>query len=363
MIQYLRDESRKNSNIYIFGCGKTGTRIFKMLVMSGIIIRGFFDNAYSEGIFLKDKNVLPLHYLEHCDKKHTYIVVASWAVREINDQLRKSGIIHIINLKDLAIKYHSDFPLINFNTSVEPQVSILVTAYNEWRYSYNCMESLAEHKIAIPYEIIFGEDASSDLSKEAEKYFNGVQVIHNQKTMNYLANVNNIAKFAKGEFIVLLANDTVVIQDYWIDKMVEIMNRDKSIGMISGKYWVPMDGEYDYAFNYGDNWEELRLNEKDGMQSVEFVKPIASMIRKSVWDKIGGFSDEFLPAYREDNDLCMKIISSGFKCIYTPDIETIHFAGTSYGKRKDCQELLRRNFELFTEKWKLYKQDRMIKSM
>ena len=355
MIHYLRNNNRKGADIYVFGCGISGQNIFTALTVSGIVVKGFFDNSYPEGGKLRNTEILPLCILEGCDREKTYIIIASRGRKDIEKQLKEMGIIHIIDRRELAIDYHSDFPVLSFDICKTPEVSILVTACNEWQYTYNCFYSLLHHKIQTDYEIIFGEDVSTDMNKIAEQFLHGVQVVHNQERMNYLGNVNNIAKLAKGDFIVLLANDTVIMQDYWIDRMLDIMKNDKNVGMVSGKYWIPSIGEYDTAFNYGDNWEEVRLRPDDHLQAVDFVWPVASMIRKSVWDSIGGFSEEFLPAFREDNDLCMKIIHKGYKCIYVPDIETIHFRGTSYERNEDSLYLMEKNYNLFVDKWKNYK--------
>ena len=355
MLHYLRDAIQKGIDIYIFGCGVSGEKVYTALTISGVIVKGFFDNAYPEGCKLGEKHILPLQKLYTCDKEKTYIIIASGARKAIEEQLEKVGVKHVIDRRELAVERRSEYQPIVFETCEKPEVSILVTAYNEWQYTYNCLYSLSKHMIWTPYEIIFGDDVSTDRNKEAEKYFQGICAVHNKKRLNYLKNVNNIAKLAKGEYILLLANDTVILQDYWIDKMLNMMKADSNIGMLSGKYWVPLTGKYDTACNYGENWEKIELSPDTHTQAVEYVPPVAAMIRKSVWEKVGGFSEEFLPAYWEDNDLCMKIISAGYKCVYAPEIETIHFRGVTYEKNVEVSKIMEQNFNLFIDKWKCYK--------
>ena len=355
MIRYLRELNRKGTDVYVFGCGAYGEKVFDMLSVSGIIVKGFFDNAYPEGGKLGDRPVLPLRILSGCDREKACVVIASGGRKAIEEQLGETGIKHVFDMRELATDYRQDFPVIAFPESGEPKVSILVTACNEWNYTYGCLRSLSRHKIHAPYEIIFGDDASTDMNKDAEQYFHGIKAVHNKERMNYLGNVNNIAKLAKGEYFVLLANDAVIVQDCWIDRMLEMMEADADIGIISGKYWIPIEGKYDTAFDYGDGWEEIRLGTEGLPQSVDFVWPVASMVRRAAWESVGGFSGEFLPAFCEDNDLCLKLIQKGYRCVYAPDIETIHFRGTSYERNEDVRRLLEKNRALFISKWKGYK--------
>lgn len=357
MIRYLREINRKGTDVYVFGCGEAGEKVFAMLAVSGVVVKGFFDNAYPEGGKLGDKPILPLRLLSCCDREATCVVIASGGRKAIEGQLGELGIANVLDMRDLAMDYRQGFPVISFPTSEEPKVSILITACNEWKYTYSCFQSLSRHKIQAPYEIIFGDDASTDMNKAAEQYFHGIKAVHNKERMNYLENVNSIAKLAKGEYFVLLANDTVVMQDYWIDRMLEMMEKDAAIGIISGKYWIPIAGGYDTAFNYGREWEEIRLGSEGLPQSVDFVWPIATMARRAAWEAVGGFSGEFLPAFYEDNDLCLKLIRKGYKCVYAPDIETIHFKGTSYERNEDVRRLLEKNRALFINKWNGYKKE------
>ena len=90
------------------------------------------------------------------------------------------------------------------------------------------------------------------------------------------------------------------------------------------------------------------------MKEVDYISGASVMIRKDLWDKIGGFDERFAPAYYEDTDLAFSVRAHGYKVMYQPLSVVVHFEGISNGKditsgQKAYQAV---NREKFYEKWK-----------
>ena len=101
--------------------------------------------------------------------------------------------------------------------AVPPQnnivVSIVIPAYNQFHYTYLCIKSIIEN--SKDYEIILADDNSTDETKNAKLYFDGIRVVHNETNLRFLKNVNNASSYARGKYIVFLNNDTQV-QEGWL---------------------------------------------------------------------------------------------------------------------------------------------------
>ncbi len=241
-----------------------------------------------------------------------------------------------------------------------PEVSIVIPVYNQFDYTYNCIKSIKKQSVDMTYEIIIGDDCSTDLTERINEVVSGIKVIRNENNLRFLLNCNNAAKHAKGKFILFLNNDTQV-QENWLRPLVDVM-KDESVGMVGSKL-VYADGRLQEAggilwkdgsaWNYGNkmNPDDTEYNY---VKEVDYISGAAIMIRKTLWEEIGGFDERFVPAYCEDSDLAFEVRKHGYKVLYQPLSVVVHFEGVSNGTdlssgQKQYQVI---NQKKFYEKWK-----------
>ena len=241
-----------------------------------------------------------------------------------------------------------------------PEVSIVIPVYNQFDYTYNCIQSIQKHSGDVTYEIIIGDDCSTDITEKINEVISGIKVIRNEDNLRFLLNCNNAAKYAKGKYILFLNNDTQV-QENWLSPLIDLM-KDESVGMVGSKL-VYADGRLQEAggilwkdgsaWNYGNkmNPDDTEYNY---VKEVDYISGAAIMIRKSLWKEIGGFDERFVPAYCEDSDLAFEVRKHGYKVLYQPLSVVVHFEGVSNGTdlssgQKQYQVV---NSQKFYEKWK-----------
>lgn len=243
----------------------------------------------------------------------------------------------------------------------KPLVSVVIPVYNQFYYTYNCLRSIIKYTKSIPYEVILADDCSTDLTKDIEKIVENIIVVRNSENMRFLRNCNHAVEYAKGNYVFLLNNDTQV-QDNWLDSLVDLMENDEKIGMTGSMLLYPdgvlqeaggivwRDGS---AWNYGHKKGPLEP-EYNYVKETDYISGAAIMIRKSLWEEIGGFDDRFAPAYYEDTDLAFEVRNRGYKVVYQPLSKVVHFEGMSNGTdlssgQKKYQVM---NQEKFYKKWK-----------
>ena len=188
------------------------------------------------------------------------------------------------------------------------------------------------------YEVIIANDCSTDLTTQLGDVAKGINIINNKDNLRFLLNCNNAAKYAKGEYLLFLNNDTQVQQD-WLQPLVDLMEKDATTGMVGSKL-IYADGYLQEAggilwddasaWNYG-NRQNPNDSEFNFVHETDYISGAAIMIRTKLWKEIGGFDERFVPAYCEDSDLAFEVRKHGYKVVYQPKSVVVHFEGISNG--------------------------------
>lgn len=250
-----------------------------------------------------------------------------------------------------------DAPLI-FPASKKPVVSIVIPVYNEWVITHRCLWSILQHTEG-EYEVIVADDCSTDETVNIATYVQGVHVVRHAENQRFLRNCNIAATQARGEFILLLNNDTAVTAG-WLPPLLALFENE-SVGIVGPKLLFP-NGKLQEAggiiWNDASGWNYGRADEPSRPQynyvrETDYVSGAALMIRQSLWQAVDGFDEAFVPAYYEDTDLCFTARQAGFKVLYQPASTVVHYEGMSNGTdletgQKQYQVI---NQQRFYDKW------------
>ena len=182
-----------------------------------------------------------------------------------------------------------------------------------------------------------------------------------EKNLRFLLNCNNAAKYARGEYVLFLNNDTQVMEN-WLAPLVSLMESGERVGLVGSKLIYP-DGRLQEAggilwkdgsawnFGHGQNPE---LPEFNYVKPVDYISGASIMLPRALWEEIGGFDESFAPAYCEDSDLAFTVQKMGYQVLYQPQSVVVHFEGVSNGT--DTSTGLKHyqvvNQQKFREKWK-----------
>ncbi len=228
--------------------------------------------------------------------------------------------------------------VLEFPTCDNPIVSIVIPAYNQFTYTYYCLKSILDNSGDVGYEVILADDCSTDITTQITEVVKNIIVARTKTNLLFLKNCNNAACRARGKYILFLNNDTQV-QKGWLKPLVDICEKDDSIGLTGSKL-VYSDGTLQEAggiiwndasgWNYGRNCDAMSP-EYNYVREVDYISGAAIMIRKELWIKLGGFDEYFAPAYYEDSDLAFQVRKAGYRVVYQPLSVVVHFEGKSNG--------------------------------
>ncbi|WP_238858711.1 glycosyltransferase family 2 protein [Clostridium sp. YIM B02569] len=239
------------------------------------------------------------------------------------------------------------------------KLSIIIVNYNTYNLTKQTIDSIIKDHHDFNYEIILVDNASSDgsINKLQDEYRNIVitqklRIIINKDNLGF-AKANNIGiKFARGKYILLLNSDTM-LKENCLEKCLAKMEKDKNIGALGCKV-VLANGELDHACKRGfptpkaslyyflklhkknpskyGQYNALHLSE-DNIGEVDCLTGAFMLMPKSIFDKVGGLDEDFF-MYGEDIDLCYKIKELGYKILYYPKAQIIHYKGGSSKKKR-----------------------------
>jgi len=373
---YAPDNLRANNYICHFS-------VFSRELLEGTeLFRTSFDGSQDHDMILRltdraDKVVhipkLLYYWRSHAASVAADIGAKPYAVeaakKAVGDHLEHHGFSHF------QISSTRAFPTIfriRYQIQGNPMISILIPNKDHVEDLKRCIDSIREKTLYANYEILIIENNSTtaeikEYYKELQKEENSpVRILTYEGKFNYAA-INNFAeKEAKGEYILLLNNDTQVITASWLEELLMYAQRE-DVGAVGCKLYYPdrtiqhagivigmgahqTAGHTHYKHYYQDLGYMGRLCYA---QDVSAVTGACLMVKKSLYEEVGGL-DESFEVSLNDVDFCLKLREKQLLNIFTPFAELFHFESVSRGSDTTGENAARydKEAEHFREKWK-----------
>ncbi|MFA5316005.1 MAG: glycosyltransferase family 2 protein [Dehalococcoidales bacterium] len=230
-------------------------------------------------------------------------------------------------------------------------ISVIIVNWNSFELLLKCLRSIYGIETIVKYEIIVIDNYSTEREIEnLNQYFKDVKLILNNNNGGF-AKANNIASgYAKGDVLLFLNPDTL-LKDNLLDEMYEILIKiNEKVGIVGPKI-LNIDGSIQKeaarylpsVFSMFCNIFLLKrvfknvgifseyISNYSVSQEVEFISGACLAIRKTLFLKIGGFSEDYF-MYSEDDDICYKVIKMGLKNYYLASHEILHI-GSACSKK------------------------------
>jgi len=316
--------------------------------------RAGFEGSQDHDLFLR--------ILENCKKiKHIPDTLYSWrmipgstavsydmksyantaSLIALTDTLERQKIKGIVGNGILPGLFRVEYKIKN-----NPLISIIIPTKDKMNFLQRCINSITNKTAYKNYEIIIVDNES--VEEETISYFKQIanskkiRIIKWNNKFNY-SSINNFGvKNAKGEYILLLNNDTEVINKEWLSAMLEHAQR-KEAGAVGAKLLYP-DKTIQHAgivLGIGGIGEHVYKGYDDRPTGIPIYKDITRnycavtgaclMVNKSKYNQMNGLDPKFRIAFN-DIDFCLKLIKKGYFNIYTPYARLYHHESTTAGK-------------------------------
>ena len=232
-------------------------------------------------------------------------------------------------------------------------LSIIIVNWNNKDILRDCLNSIYHTHNVSKYEIIVVDNHSEDNSVELIKdEFSDVMLIKNNENLGFAGANNQGIKISRGNYILLLNNDTVVTNTYCFDRMIEYMKKNLQVGILGCKLLYPdgslqSSGEkfpsawktFKSQILFTSTWKRLEKNKQEGnnFKKVDFVCGACLMTRKEILDKVGLLKKEYF-MYGEDVEFCYRVRKAGYEIGVLTNENIIH--SHSKSTEKNLTEML-----------------------
>jgi Predicted glycosyltransferases len=256
----------------------------------------------------------------------------------------------------------------------EPLISIIIPNKDHIEDLKKCIASIERVDTYQNYEYIIVENNSTKEStfayyKELEATNKKVTVVYYKDDFNYSLINNFGVQYAKGEYVLLLNNDTEIINKDCLSELVGYCMRG-DVGVVGARLYYEDDtiqhagtiigfggvaGHAYVGFERSQNREFSRII---CAQNYSAVTAACLMVKKSIYEAVGGLTPEFKVAFN-DVDFCLKVREYGKLVVYNPYAELYHYESKSRGMEDTPEKVKRFNneIELFRGKWEKILQD------
>jgi GT2 family glycosyltransferase/SAM-dependent methyltransferase/glycosyltransferase involved in cell wall biosynthesis len=229
-------------------------------------------------------------------------------------------------------------PVIRFPSYDEPVASLVIPVHAQAELTAACLRSIVRNTEQPTYEVVLVDDTADDDTKHLLRSVENAQILVNEENLGYLRSMNRGVAAARGRHVVLFNNDTEV-QPGWLHALVARAESADDIGAVTPKLVYP-DGTLQEAggivFRDGDAWNYGKGHSADHpeynfVRDVDYGSGAALLVRKDLFEAVGGYDERYAPIYYEDTDLSFALRERGYRTVYEPTATVIHVEGATSG--------------------------------
>ena len=267
-----------------------------------------------------------------------------------------------LDAKVLGGKYPGTYR-IEYAINHQPLVSIIIPFKDKPDLLKMCIESILEKSSYSKFEII----GISNNSVEQETFVeiqrltaldNRISFFEHNVPFNF-SEINNYAvrNHATGEHLLLLNNDIEILNEAWIESLLEFSQRE-DVGAVGAKLYYP-DGNLQHAgiimgiggiaghsHKYLEGSHHGYFSRPNIVQNLSAVTGACLMVKRQIYDEVDGLDEDNLKIAFNDVDFCLRIREKGYLNVFTPYCEAIHHESISRGHEITLEQLERFNREV-----------------
>jgi glycosyltransferase involved in cell wall biosynthesis len=234
-----------------------------------------------------------------------------------------------------------------------PLASIIIPTRDRLELLERCVESIRARTDYRPFEIIVVDNGSVegrtlDFLRRAERE-NSIRVLTDTDPFNYSRLNNRAAAQARGDLLVFLNNDTEIDEPGWLAEMISHAVQPE-VGAVGARLWYPdgtlqhggvvlgLGGVAGHAFPHIPRGHPGYFNRAMLQQNCSAVTGACMVVRKAVFEELGGFDEVNLGVTFNDIDFCLRLAERGYRVVWTPYANLIHHESASRGHQRTREE-------------------------
>jgi len=284
--------------------------------------------------------------------------------KAIVEHLHRTGFqtarVHILDTGMYRVRY----PL----PASPPLVSVIIPTRNRHDLLGICLDSIQAKTTYPRYEILIVDNGSDDsgtlafLADLAQK--STFRILRDNRPFNFAGLINAAVKQARGSVLALVNNDVEVITPEWLDEMVSLAVQP-GVGAVGARLWYPDDtlqhggvivgigGVAGHAHEGLPRYHHGYVCRAVLIQSMSAVTAACLVIRKKIFEEVGGMDEDNLGVAFNDVDFCLRIREAGYRNVWTPYAELYHheYSTRGYDNTREKQARFQQEVQHMKNRW------------
>jgi GT2 family glycosyltransferase len=220
-----------------------------------------------------------------------------------------------------------------------PDVTVCVLVLDRTDLVEGCLDSIAT-TTSLATEVIVVANGTPEALLSTLAARQDIVLLRSSVNLGFGGGNNLAARFAGGEYLVFV-NDDSLLAPGCVDRLVERAATDPAIGAVGSRI-VSADGTLQEAgavvWRDGSATHVGRGLAADAPvyqagRDVDYCSANGLLVRRTVWESVGGFDEHYFPAYYEDVDLCLRVRDHGCRVVYEPAARLVHLESQSTSDR------------------------------
>lgn len=304
-------------------------------------------------------------YLRHVsiDRQKNASLRQDQDIRALRSALKRRKITAKVIVGEAPLIYRVQYQL----PDKPPLVTIIILTRNFHDLLCRCVDSLFAQTTYPNYEILIIDNGSDEqnvldymetLSKE-----NKATIIRDEQSFNFSALSNLAVGHAHGDLIAMLNNDTEVIKEDWLEEMVS-QALQPGVGAVGARLWYPdgtlqhggvifVKGLAGHAHRFLPMGETGYFGRAAAVQNFSAVTAACLVMRKDIFEDIGGMNENELSVAYNDIDMCLRLAEAGYRIVWTPYAQLYHHESASRGDDREARHRKRavREYKYMIKNW------------
>ena len=234
------------------------------------------------------------------------------------------------------------------------KADIVVPVFNGLTHVKDCLSSLVEYTCPALLESIFVIDDASDRSTasylaEQAKRYPVIDLRRNTRNLGFVASANAGLRLGSAPYIILVNSD-VIVTPRWLDRLIACAESDPRIGSVNPLTNTASSLNIPLAPGANFFGMDLVLESGSARRYSDVVTGVGfcMLLRRAALEDVGLFDEVFGRGYCEDSDLCMRLVSKGWRTVVSDDVYVYHRGRGSFADR---DERYRANRKIFDQRW------------
>ena len=284
-------------------------------------------------------------------------------LRALNDHFARVGVCARAELLDFEmyrVRYAVSQPA--------PLVSLIIPTRNGLHLLKQCVESILDRTSYTNYEMLIVDNGSDDPETLAYlqtlKADPRIRVLRDERAFNFSALNNAAVLHAHGEYLGLINNDIEVISPEWLDELVSLAQQP-GVGAVGARLWYPngtlqhggvicgIGRVAGHSQKYLKRGDPGYFGRAQLIQTMSAVTAACLVIRKCIYEEVGGLDEVNLKVAFNDVDFCLRVGDAGYRNVWTPYAELIHHESASRGDENSPEKQKRflHEVDYMTQRW------------